>query len=283
MTREEPYTLKAENIKIKGVLRYSSKSAKIVILLPSFSGTRIGPQRLYTELSRSLLKKNVASLCVDIPNNGESMDLREETSRLVRNTIANFSYYIDLIINDIKSRLKYTQLYVLSISDGCVPCFNCALTNSFDGAVLLSPNPFINKIMFFNKKNYKSYLYKIIRRSTWKKVIEFNFDLKKVVLNVFRFDALFKSIVKDINRSNKENNLFNDFIPVEHFSKSKLRLLCLYGDKDLEIIGYIRYWRTIKKTLNIKDFEEHVIENCDHSYFGWNNKQKAIKLITEWF
>ena len=58
-----PQIITNGNYNIYGILRKSKLSKEIFIILPANTGTRIGPQRIFTEIAMALHKNNISFLC----------------------------------------------------------------------------------------------------------------------------------------------------------------------------------------------------------------------------
>ena len=139
---EIPLRISNNKTSIFGVLRTSKLCREIVILLPAVSGTRIGPQRLYVELGRTLLKNNIASFAVDLPPNGDSFgqDYDEYLIDYRAVLINYYKVYLDQIIDYLTKEYTYKEIILLSISVGCIPIIEYVKIKGYSRVVLLSPN-----------------------------------------------------------------------------------------------------------------------------------------------
>ena len=261
-----PLIIKDKDCHLYGILRYPENTKTIVIFLPAATGTRVGPQRIYVQISNHLLKTNRASLCMDIPPHGDSFD----NSNLKFNIngrdrlIQHYEFYIDKIINYLKNNYKFEEYILCSISVGCIPILNYAKSNNLDKIIMLSPNHLENSESI-NKKNLKNYYHKLFKPETWLKIFTFNVQYKKVFRNIIKFK-------KNTKKTNQMPGTKNNCICV----------LCIFGEKDEALERCQEYWKKQLNNGRISKYEEKIIKNADHSFFGWNFKEQVIVHIMNW-
>lgn len=268
MSRSIPKIINFDKGKIYGILRKPNNSKKLFIILPAVSGTRLGPQRIFVEIANALYDKGIASLCVDLPPLGDSFsykkfELKVEYFKLL--TI-KYEYYLQIILNDIKADLNFEEIGLMSISYGCIPCFNFSLKSNIKSLVLLSPDHITISTEKINQKNLKMYYYKFFQKNTWKKAVRFQVNYKKIWRNIFNKRSKLKEVISD-----------TDFI-----KNKELKILSLFGEKDPKLNTFIKYWHDTIKKNQIKNYEFEVIKNSDHSFFGWELKREVEKHIVNW-
>jgi hypothetical protein len=138
---ETPMIISDSMTSIVGVLRSSSVCRKLVILVPAPFGTRIGPQRIYVEIARELLTINVASLTVDIPPDGDSLDreIHHHTGNQGEILIQYYRNYLAIIANYLKVHYHFDEFILCSISAGCLAMWDFARRMGYKRIILLSP------------------------------------------------------------------------------------------------------------------------------------------------
>ncbi|WP_188927359.1 alpha/beta hydrolase [Puia dinghuensis] len=138
---ETPIRIFGAGASVFGILRSASSSRKLVLLIPATSGTRIGPQRIYVEIARTLLSSGISSFAVDLPPNGDSTggnfdDYAGDAAEIVGRY---YDTYLELITAYFEKYYCYDQIVLCSISAGCLPVLRFAARKDYNGVMLLSP------------------------------------------------------------------------------------------------------------------------------------------------
>ena len=253
-----------------GILRNTEGATRLIILCPAATGTRIGPQRIFVEIAQTLLEKHVASFCVDFPPLGDSYDdeiLKYEGS-YSQQLSQHFAKYLNIVLNYFKENSSFKEIYLLSISDGCIPVYNFAKRqgNNINGLILLSPHHKLDSVSSINRKNIKQYLYKIIRKDSWIKLISLNLNYSKILKNIYHKRDGLK------NNDNVELR-FQDHIP---------RLLTLFGEKEFNLAECLDFWKSEISKEKIVEYSNGIIVGADHSFFGWQFKTDVKMRVKEW-
>lgn len=269
MSKSIPQKIVFNQGKIYGVLRRPVKSKKIFIFLPASSGTRIGPQRIFVELALALYNIGLSSLCVDIPSIGDSYSTKEfdntNTSNYFEWLTRKYEYYLQLIIDDITNKFDFDEISLISISYGCIPCYSYAIKNNIKHLIMLSPDHVIGSVEKINRKNIKSYYYKLFKKSTWGKIMRFQLNYDKIYKNIFN--------KKNLNQK-QSPNLYSQ--------NNELQILSLFGEKDEKKDVFIKYWENIIRLSKIKKYQYKIVENSDHSFFGWHLKRNVEEYMVTW-
>lgn len=267
MSKSIPQTITFDEGKIYGVLRKPTNSNKLFVILPASSGTRIGPQRIFVEIARALYNIGISSICVDLPPLGDSFSNKEFKSNndYFKWLSEKYEYYIKLIIEDVSNNSDFNEINLMSISYGCIPCYSYAINNDIKRLVLLSPDHIIGSVEKINKKNIKSYYYKLFKKDTWLKLISFQLNYTNIYKNIFSKRHIQKKQVSDMDILNNE-----------------LDILSVFGEKDRKIDVFIKYWREKVILDGIKKYQYKIVENSDHSFFGWQIKRNVEKQIIDW-
>ena len=252
-----------------GILRNTKDAEKLVIICPAATGTRIGPQRIFVEIAQVLVENEIASFCVDFPPLGDSYDtqIQKYEGTYSQKLSQHYNKYLSLICNYFEKSYSFKELYVLSISDGCIPIYNFAKQDKrVYGLILLSPNHKLDSVELINKKNVKQYLSKILKKETWYKLFTLNLNFDKILKNIYHKQGK-PNYKKKIEGSTKVS------IP---------RLLTLFGEKEPTLYESIHFWRLENDKGKITEHTNGIIDGADHSFFGWQFKNDVEKCIVGW-
>ena len=264
-----PIQIPDNDMNLFGILRLPENSDTLVIFLPAASGTRIGPQRIYVHISNRLYnEKQIASLCIDIPPHGDSYDnnTREFKGNYKEVITQHYAFYIDKIIQFLKSNYNFSNVILCSISVGCIPILKFAQSNGLNKVILLSPNHLPDVNASIDKKNLKAYYYKLFKTETWLKLLTLNIQYKNVLGNILKI----RSTASKSNIVRSTDNL------------NMVHVLCIFGERDIELPNCQEYWRKQLNDRKILNYDEKIIENADHSFFGWEFKEEVSDEILAW-
>ena len=263
-----PHIISTETDEIYGILRQTANSDTIFICLPANTGTRIGPQRIFVEISNALLSRNISSFCVDLPPLGDSYshyNYVKSDGVFFDILTEKYSKYLNDIIKYFGAKANFKRIGLISISSGCFPCYMYALHNNINDIILLSPDYIVDSTHNFNKKNFRRYYYKLMQLNTWKKLINFQLNYNSILKNIYQKKV---SKRKSIINNNTHENFFN--------------VLSIFGDNDEKKDKLINYWINQFHKYYIKDYSIQVISKSDHSFFGWQFKRDVEDYIVKW-
>jgi hypothetical protein len=266
---EQGVIIKENRTTLFGILRRPEISHTVVIFLPVFSGTRIGPQRIYVEISRELLKNGIASLSIDLPLSGDSFLIEDKNfqARPEKEKIYNYAYFLKMAIDFLKNNFSFNEYIIVSISLGCLPALDFSKQHHFRKIILLSPNHFETKLITVDRKNLKSYLYKLFIPVTWKKMFFLKINFVSIFKNVFNVT---------IHRKKKNES------PYESKKSDDIEILCIYGEKDNTLNDCLKYWNDYLKNGKCKSLHEKTVSGSDHSFYGWIFKKDVSTFIVDW-
>ena len=54
-----------EEVCLYGIFRGTENPQRVLVLVPALTGTRIGPQRIFVEISNELNKQKISTICFD--------------------------------------------------------------------------------------------------------------------------------------------------------------------------------------------------------------------------
>ncbi len=268
--KEKALIISDQDCKIYSILRSPSGTGTLVVFVPARTGSRIGPQRMFVEIARKLLDKNISSLCIDLPPLGDSQhfgSLPFYKGNIVQQEVYFYRFHLEKIYDFLKENYQYNDYVFCSISTGCIPILDFAQRKNFSRVVLISPNHLTISNSIINSKNVKSYFLKLLNKETWLKLIYFQLNYGKIMNNMIIINK-----TKDIPKSKTS---------ATPQSKSEVNVLSVFGEKDSIRKECQKFWRDYKKKGGI-NYSEHVIESADHSFFGWNIKNELINIISNW-
>lgn len=266
----EPVVIDSGMITLYGILRTCPGAQKLVIMVPAVTGTRTGPQRIYTQVAHELARQGMASCCVDLPMSGDSYDASsarelldvKESPEWYRTV---YFRYLPLMLDAFREKFKAENIYFLSISVGCLPVFHFARTKGLGGAILLSPNHFPGHTASINKKNLRTYRQKLFKRETWVKLVGLQLNWKRIFGNVYN---------KRKKAPLTPGNITAATVPVD--------LLVIFGERDTTLKECLSYWDVVNAQGKCRAFQVHTVFNADHSFFGWHFKEEVTAHIVAW-
>jgi esterase/lipase len=262
---EIPYILEYDNIKAYGILRLSTIPRCLIILLPALTGTHVGPQRLFVEISRELTSNSYSTLCIDIPQLPfKELGIQKDGLSFCERHFL----WLKQILNEIQKKHQFTSIFLLSISYGCLPILLFAKEHSLSGVIMLSPSvPQYHKSII-SWKNLSRYFYKLQDFNTWKKIFLLRLSFGSIFQNIIRVDLMRCHTAKVVSTPNKYNSQKDKFSAIDVLSiigGRKYKIEIIYND-----------------IVNYKSFQEIQLHSSDHSYFGWKNKQAVIRNVLSW-
>lgn len=254
-----------------GVLRGPENAKKIVVFVPANTGTRIGPQRIFTEMAHDLATNGVASLCVDIPGNSDATDAQPPLANHWRETnIIQYRKYLDLVKEYLEANFRFGELILASISVGGHAIVEYGRLRKISRMVLLSPLHYGQEEAVVNTKNLQAYYHKLFRPETWQKLIRFELNWGRIYRNTFRLQAK-KQHVKQMEE-----------VVAAPASFDQLRLFCVFGERDADFADVLAYWKSFHEKGECKTLDCEIVEGADHSFFGYKFKQEVIRMVTKW-
>jgi hypothetical protein len=264
---EKPVIIEDVENAIYGIFRGEKNSKKVAIFIPALTGTRIGPQRMFVEISNVLIKKGIATFCVDIPPAGDSYHKGNVEQSGV---IGHYYIYLEKIIKFLRSEFSCQEIILISISLGCMPILEFAERNHLKEVILLSPNHLAKNTNLINKRNLQVYFMKIFKSETWYKLIKMNLNFRKIFTNLIHIPGHSKSTIRgSISAKDK-------------IAKGKVHVLCVFGEKDPGLDDNIKFWTGLVNTDRFISFNQIIIKGSDHSFMGWSFKKDLSSTINEW-
>ena len=260
-----PIVIDDNEVCIYGIFRGIENSKKIVVFIPALTGTRIGPQRMFVEISNHLNKLKISTVCFDLPLSGDSFDKKKLEHSSLR---IYYDYYLLKIYNKVKQKHQQSEIIFCSISVGCMPTLEFSERHRLDKVLLLSPNHLSKKTTVINKRNIYAYFIKLFQLRTWEKFFLFNINFNKIFFNIFNMEGKVKT--SNIKKNNSLGNV------------GKVNLLCVFGKNDPELQENLSFWAILNKQNRFISYKEDIVSNSDHSFMSWGSKMNLINHINDW-
>lgn len=258
-----------------GIIRSLGAEEKIAVFVPAATGTRIGPQRLYVQVSEHFIKAGVATLCLDLPIHGDGFGLKKESNagNGEKGFIAFYEENLLAVDSFLRKNYYFKEIIPVSISYGCIPVLAFAQKMQYPRAVLLSPNHRFDEVEGVNTKNLRAYRLKLFTATTWKKVLAMDVNYWKVIDNIFNFsERKSKKRMAHGKRSGQSR----------HHCYDRVNVLCVFGEKDPAIGEHNEFWNQLYHRGQIRTLKMETVAGADHSFFGWDWKESLGEIVYKW-
>ncbi|MBJ6369749.1 hypothetical protein [Snuella sedimenti] len=242
----------------------------LVVLIPAISGTRIGPQRIFVEIARDVATLGYSCYRMDMAAAGDAMEYSsyESENNQEHPLILWYKGYLDAVTSYFsKGDYSYRDYIFLSISLGCEPVLKYAVDNSYTQVIFLSPTymDYVEK-KTVNKRNVRSYYYKLFNKETWIKLIHFQLNWKNIFRNIIPKRKKFIS---------KRKPLFESI-------NIKPQVFSIFGELDKEFEDSKTYWNKLVESNVLSGFEYKLVKGSDHNFFGYQFKKDLKLALKHW-
>ena len=274
----------------------SEESAKpLIILVNSGSVHRVGPNRTYVELSRSLVDAGYPTFRFDLSQLGDSITGQPFNE--------NNPYSHDAT-NDIESVLKTMskqfgfKKYVISgLCSGAHNSFHAGLNlpSSYDisEVILINPLTFYKDIDATNSKNAlpafqveqdsDQYKKSILDPQKWKKLISGNVDLK--YLRQFVVQKSAKVVVSKISWLGESLGVYQGeqlSRDLKKYKTNKIKITFFIASKDPgKRILMSQSKKTVNSMVKSDNLTIYDIPNADHTFSSFDCRNDFIRLYTK--
>jgi len=259
-----------------GVIRAAGTERKIAVLVPAITGTRIGPQRLYVQLSEHFIRAGVATLCLDLPIHGDSFGLKKKQAddSAEAGWITYYAGNLEAVHSFLFENHGFEEIIPVSISFGCIPILAFASKMGYRKAILLSPNHRLSEVSGINTNNLRAYRLKLFSPSTWRKVFAMEVNYRKVFDNIFNLSA------KKQQKRGAGNNGRQKHKPGHQYEN--VDVLCVFGEKDPGIEEHFAFWEQLQRQGRVRSLSLEKVKGSDHSFFGWQWKESLGETVHKW-
>lgn len=233
-----------------------------VIFVHAADGNRLGPHRMFVELSEQLNMSGFATMRFDLSGCGDSDGVicRKSISQDVKDVIAAIDFF--------SSKTKNAKLYLIGISRGARVCLSLLMNNHIHvtGAILLSPpvatNITMAKSLFFR---IREYYMKLKDPQT----------LKKLLKGEINFRQILKTFTVAIGVKNRYKNDNTGKIV------SKCPLLFIFGQNDPIAAESKTHYKRICNQHGITS-KFITISQANHSFFHYKWKEQIFEIVQSW-
>ncbi len=130
--------------------------------------------------------------------------------------------------------------------------------------------------MLVRKDNLRRYLYKLLLPATWAKLVHGRFDLAAIRRNVIRFQG-------NSGEQSSDGRLSTTLVTDPDLgAPSRMRILCVYGAHDGQLQSRREFWTGFREEGRCGHVDEVVVDDADHSFFGWRLKQQVASALGDW-
>jgi len=239
-----------------------------VLFLPGWSGDRSGPHRIFVQMARELTRQGFVCLRPDFRGRGCSDGAHAGT------TIASMAGDAEYALDELRRRIpENTPIYVAAICSGC----KVAIT-------LAADHPEINRMLLLSaesmgslrsaktdanktKKALKTYLKKLTRPETWKKILTGKVQTGMVT----------KALVQHETRSDAEADA--EDATLRAFKKFSNPLHFVFGGSDPDAPGSMAAYQRYCEANNIP-CSTYLVAHAGHSYYSakWSAEVMSTAL-----
>ena len=272
-TMETPVNFNNDGQAIRGVLHTPDGLGKGngigVIFLHGWSGSRLGPHRMFVKAARRLCSAGCHCLRFDFLGRGDSDGATSEAS--IQSMISDAV----LSAHFLRQQDGISELVILGICSGAKVAIGAAARcKEIDKLVLWSAEPMGNlkskeRATRKSGANLRKYWRKLSRPETWRKLLKGRVHMGLVG------KALWCHETSSHNEVEQETRI------MDQFRKFSGPILYIYGTNDPETAaaakGYEQFCRESGITGTF-----HTIEGANHSFYSLQWEQEVVDLTVNW-
>lgn len=240
-----------------------------VIFCHGWSGTRLGPHRMFVKTARRLAEDGVPCFRFDFRGRGSSGGDREEAS--IQSMIADTLRAKD----EFSTHVNISRVIIIGICSGAKVAIGAAMaSDDVPGLALWSPEALgkLRETETERKKKQdvlRTYLKKMTDPSTWKRLIRGKIDLGGVKR------AFTHQETPDTSERAQENDI------LENLQNYTGKLLFIYGGNDPDTALAGKNYRAFCERHNLQyDFD--CIEQANHSFYSLEWEKTVIDETARW-
>jgi hypothetical protein len=158
---EKPLIITGESYKLYGIIREAENASKLVILSPWVMGDRTGVTRIYVEAAREMLKHNISSYCVDMPQINYSFDPKLSNDYYVE----FYASYLEKVLLTMQEKFPQLEKNILAFCSSAIPAIYISRKYGLSKVITLNPfnfpkeyvkrpvhESFVDYVKFYNNK-----------------------------------------------------------------------------------------------------------------------------------
>lgn len=248
----------------------SSKQKTGIVFLHGWSGCRLGPHRMFVNLARALSEDGYPCLRFDFAGRGESQGAQADAS--IQTMIDDTTRAVAFL----REHTDVERIVCLGICSGAKVAMGAAAMHSgIDGLILLS-----HELMGDLRKDsgvgqrksastFRTYLSKLTRRETWKKILTGRVNTRMVKKAMFEHEA----------PDAAELVVETDWLTrLASFSGP---LLFVYGSNDPSTVPAMDRYQPYCSTHGLQG-TFHVVPDANHSFYSIAWEREVVKLTRNW-
>ena len=262
--------INAANATVRSIIDKPDSAPKAGILfLHGWSGDRTGPHRIFVQVARALTDEGFLCLRPDFRGRGLSDGEHGEAS------IASMAEDAAYALEQLNSLLpENTPLYVAAICSGCKVAITLAADHPEIAKMLLLSAESMGSLRSGQtdanktKKALKTYLKKLTRPETWKKIVTGKVQTKMVT----------KALVRHETRSDDE--AVAEDRTLKAFEQFRSPLHFVFGGSDPDAPGSMAAYKTYCETHGIPH-TMHLVPHAGHSYYSVKWTEEVMETSLE--
>jgi pimeloyl-ACP methyl ester carboxylesterase len=274
MDKELQVSFPSGKNKLYGVLHTAESaeerpSAPTVIMLSGWSGSRLGPHRMFVKTARRLCSAGFNCLRFDFAGRGDSEGEMQAT------TIASMTDDAVCAMDFLKERLGGSQFILLGICSGGKVAISCASRDErVRQLVLWSAEP-MGTLAEGIRKSRKTlsvvgeYLTKLMNPRTWRRIVTGQVNTRMV-----------RKAVAHCEQASPEERKSENFI-LKAFTSYTGKALLIYGTNDPETCMASDAYEALCAKSGIA-YDSHRIEGANHSFYSLEWEKQVIDLTADW-
>ncbi|MCC8019038.1 MAG: alpha/beta hydrolase [Rikenellaceae bacterium] len=273
------FSIKCDSEYIHGIIDIPDATAtghtgKAFIFLHGAGGHRTGPHDMLSMFSARLACAGY--YCIRFDHRGWGYSGEDNIYHDHRTIIEE----VDLIREYIKSKYGVDYIALLGICSGAKIALFYAKTTvkPVRGLVMLSSSALRNDEKGTEVKikelgmNSQTYIAKVFRRETWKKLFSGEINYRKIISTVLGPLKSRKRIKKTVYHNSKQHLSFENL---------KGPVLVIQAEKDPETLTALPQIEKLLSRHNV-DHESHIIKGANHSFYSIKWKNEVYNLINDW-
>ena len=284
--------------KLIGILSYHSdlnndKSKPLIVLTNSGSVHRVGPNRVYVQLARSLASEGYPVLRFDLSNLGDSVLGKPENEN---NPYSEYAMHdIAIILELMEKEYGFNSFIISGICSGAHNAFHAGLimpkSHNIKETIIINPLRFYSD-GFENKKSMPTYqverdsqqynesLYSLEK---WKKLLSGKVDL--IYLSSFIYQKTLKTLTSNIQASAEKIGIYSGSRLTKDLKKyvhNNIKISFFIASKDPGKKLLMNESRIVVNTM-IKSNQMDIYEvpNADHTFSSLNCRKEFVRLYVE--
>ncbi len=263
----------------------------IVLLANSGTVHKVGPNRLYVELTRALSSNNTTCLRIDLRNLGDSVNGSPENENTPYP--AESTQDLETAIKWLENKYPSRKIILAGLCSGAHNIFHTALesshTHNIYKIIMINPLAFYRRPNNYidnskdqsDAKNATQYQKSLMSANKWKKIFRGNVNFTYIINFVFKliFNK-FKSIYKQfkvILNFDTESQLALDLIKLKDKNIKQTFIIASNDPGEKLIMQQAKI--TVQRLIQIGQIKILPVANADHTFSSKPARDKFINIV----